>query len=236
MEGVDRVAPTGRIGMRYLGLVLMGAGLLGTVLSGCGGAAATVTTVASAVESSNTTSLATTTTTVPAATTTSTMSTTTTTEAVTTTVATISAVDKANAKKAFAAGAQVYLYDPQPETVALSALDATQFSLRYILATGAVSVSNVLLYARVDAAGVQESGVAEGVSLQDWTSPSGELMFTTFNLMREIRRQNFPNATFVDDPVFLALALIAPEEGLGGLLVSESSKKLSNVVKIPINP
>jgi hypothetical protein len=50
------------------------------------------------------------------------------------------------------------------------------------------------------------------------------------------RSQNFPNATFVDDPVFLALALIAPEEGLGGLLVSESSKKLSNVVKIPINP
>lgn len=152
---------------------------------------------------------------------------------------TISAEELARAKEAFASGAVVYLYDPQPKTVSISNLDATEFSLRYILSKDAKAVTTLIYILKVDAEGVNEPVFGEG-NMDDWISETGKITFTIIsNPLQDVYDQAFKNEGItiqhVNDPVYLDILLLSPEEQDGGLLVSDSSKKLSNIVRIPVS-
>ena len=94
---------------------------------------------------------------------------------------------RASAEQAFASGRMVYLYDPQPNSVSRSNLDATEFSLRYILSKDAREAPNIVFLRKVNAEGAGEYIVPaikrmglgdQTVSLKDWTSQTGTLTFT----------------------------------------------------------
>jgi len=177
-----------------------------------------------------------------------------------------SAEVRAEADQAFASGAMVYLYDPQPATVSKSNLDSTKFSLRYILSKDARDVTNILLLWKVNAQGTKEFIIPETndllvqtVNLRDWISSMGTITFTTSSRMADTSDQQGvdPNvAVFttwiitwdsvtplyghpnqhVEDPVYIDVLLLSPEERDGALLLSDASKQLSNIVRIPVSP
>jgi hypothetical protein len=116
------------------------------------------------------------------------------------------------------------------------------------------AVTNVVFIWKVNAEGAQEYVIADRGYIEDWISETGEITFNTFNIMREVHKgQSYssdtwamqawigmtplyarPNQQFVDDPVYIDVFLVAPEENDGNLLVSDSPKHLSNTVRIPI--
>jgi hypothetical protein len=169
----------------------------------------------------------------------------------------ISAEVRAEANQAFARGVLVYLYDPQPKTVSRSDLEATEFSLHYILSKDAKAVTNALIILRVNAEGASEPIVPARGYLEDWTSETGVLTFNTFSFARDMIRQQHvddPNAMviatfigmtplyigpiqqYVDDPLYLSIGLMAPEESEGILILSASSLQLSNILQIDVTP
>jgi hypothetical protein len=193
------------------------------------------------------------------------------------------------ANKAYSSGLVVYLYDPQPKTVSRSNLDATEFSLRYILSKDAkevptsVLVRNIVFLRKVNADGAGEyiipatkrTGLGDQtVYLSDWASQTGTLTFTpSSNTMIATSDQqgSDPNVAvltawivtwggitplygppnqLVENPVYLDVVLLSPEERAAAqlspdaskqpwdtvLLLSEKTKLLSNTVRIPIAP
>lgn len=157
----------------------------------------------------------------------------------TTTDTTISAEELTRAKEAFASGAVVYLYDPQPATVSKSDLDATEFSLRYILSKDAKAVTTLVYILKVDAEGVNEPVFGDG-NMDDWISETGKITFKIMsNPLQDVYDQVFKDEGItiqhVNDPVYLDILLLSPEEQDESLLVSDSSKQLSNIVRIPVS-
>jgi hypothetical protein len=158
------------------------------------------------------------------------------------------------AKKAFSSGLMVYLYDPQPKTVSTSRLDATEFSLRYIRSKDARPVANVVYVLRVNSEGATDYAVSPSGYIVDWTNETGVIRFIARNPMSDMLGQqayDFNMAVFqafigmtplyggmhqkqVDNPVYVDVRLLAPEERDGALLLSASSGQLSNVVRIPV--
>jgi hypothetical protein len=139
----------------------------------------------------------------------------------------------------------------------LSDLDATYFSLRTIRSDGARAVTNVVFIWKVNAEGAKEYMVTDRGYIEDWTRETGEITFNTFNLMRDMVRQQYVygpdtwvlqawigmtplygavNQQYVDDPVYLDVFLMAPEERDGNLWLSDSSRTLSNIVRIEVAP
>jgi hypothetical protein len=98
----------------------------------------------------------------------------------------ISAEVRASAEQVFASDHMVYLYDPQPGSISRSNLDATEFSLRYILSKDARGAPNFLFLRKTNAKGSIEYIIPakkrmvgdETVSLADWSSETGTLTFT----------------------------------------------------------
>jgi hypothetical protein len=231
-----------------LTLLLVGA------LTGCGGTPAT--TAAASVEST-TTAVSPTTTTMATPTTSASLATTTTAQVATTTVAyAVPAAEEAKAKESFAEGYAVYLYDVQPATVRAAEIDQTVFSYRYVVEDGFAGLPNVLGFTRLDSAGHSEYGASGDGFINDWAGPSGRLEFTLFNMFREVNRQQKvtdPNAGimygyvgmtplygpvnqyYVDDPAYIEILLVAPEQVEDAFLFTEAAKKLSNTVRIAVS-
>jgi len=167
---------------------------------------------------------------------------------------TITAEVQASANQAFAAGWVVYLYDPEPKIVPSSGVDSTEITLRYVLSENANPVTNVVFILKSDATGAQEYVIPMRGSIEDWTSKTGQIRFILFNITRDMVRQEAydpnkavsqgfigmtalygpMNQQYVDNPVSLDIYLLAPEQSNGNLLISSSSKQLSNTVRIPV--
>jgi len=158
----------------------------------------------------------------------------------------ISAEDLARAEEAFAAGALVYLFEPQPVIVSTSDLLTTQFSVRYLLSENARPVDYMLYARKVNVQGDEEYVMSLEGSV-DWTSEIGELTFMAFDLLSILVPESIENPAFralvadrnaqrVDDPVYVDVFLLAAEERDGGLSVSNPPKFLSNVARIPVGP
>jgi Tol biopolymer transport system component len=164
---------------------------------------------------------------------------------------------QALADQYFESGAKVYIYDPHPASVALSALNSTEFSFRYILAENATAVPNIVLIWRVNSAGVKEYLVSDRSYVTDWESKNGYLTFSMFTMYRDIYRQGYTytpdqavlqavvgmtplygglNEFYVDDPIYLDVFLMSPVEQDGSLLLTDASTPLSNEVRIEITP
>jgi hypothetical protein len=179
----------------------------------------------------------------------------------------VPAEELTKAELAFADGAVVYLYDLNPTTVSLSALDSTIFSLRFILSKEAKETVNLLLLWKVNAEGkrefiipeTQSMMMSETVHLWDWINGTGIIPFSTFSHMADTSTQTVNNpgeAVFttwhitlnsvlplyaapnqiVNDPVYIEVLLLAPDNINGNLLISETSQQLSNTVRIEITP
>jgi hypothetical protein len=114
------------------------------------------------------------------------------------------AIETANANKAFAEGAVVYLYDLQPATINKSDLDGTKseqestgFSLRYILSKDARDLLNVLLIWKIDAQGNKEYIIPERKKdflfemgyVMDWANETGTITFSTFSRMADTSKE-----------------------------------------------
>ena len=161
------------------------------------------------------------------------------------------------AERYFESGAKVYIYHPQPTSVALSALNSTEFSFRYILAENTTSVPNIVFIWRVNSAGVKEYLVSDRSYITDWENKTGYLTFSMFSLYRDIYRQGYTydpnqavlqavigmtplygglNEFYVDDPIYLDVFLISPIEQDGSLLLTNASTPLSNEVRIAVTP
>lgn len=164
---------------------------------------------------------------------------------------------QALAEKYFESGAKVYIYDPQPASVELSALNSTEFSFRYILAENATAVPNVVFIWSVNSAGVKEYLVSDRSYVTDWEIKNGNLTFSMFSLYRDIYRQSYTydpnqavlqavigmtplygglNEFYVDDPIYLDIFLMSPVEQDGSLLLTDASTPLSNEVRIAVTP
>lgn len=164
---------------------------------------------------------------------------------------------QALADQYFESGAKVYIYDPHPASVALSALNSTEFSFRYILAENATAVPNIIFIWRVNSAGVKEYLVSDRSYITDWENKTGYLTFSMFSLYRDIYRQGYTydpnqavlqavigmtplygglNEFYVDDPIYLDVFLISPIEQDGSLLLTNASTPLSNEVRIVVTP
>lgn len=131
------------------------------------------------------------------------------------------------------------------------------FSLQYMLSKNAQSVPNAVIIWKVDAQGAKEYVIADRGDLEDWTSETGQIAFGTFSITRDFRRDRYlytPDLFvlqgtigmtpiyssmpqhWVDDPVYLEISLVSPEAYDGKLLLSRSSKQLSNTVRIDLTP
>lgn len=161
------------------------------------------------------------------------------------------------ADRYFSSGAEVFIYDPQPTSVSLMALPSTEFTLHYILSNNAESVSNVVLIWRVNSAGTKEYSISDRSFIEDWETKTGTLTFSTFNMYRDIYRQQYSfdpnqgvlqawvgmtplygglNEFYVDDPIYLDVFLVTPEKQGETLILSEESNPLSNSVRIEVTP
>ena len=101
--------------------------------------------------------------------------------------------------------------------------------------------------------------MSETVHLWDWINGTGMIPFSTFSRMADTSTQTVNNpgeAVFttwyitlngllplyampnqiVDDPVYMEILLLAPDNINGNLLISETSQQLSNTVRLEITP
>ena len=161
------------------------------------------------------------------------------------------------ADRYFESGAMVYLYDPQPLSVSLSALNNTQFSLRYILSKNAMTVPNVIFIWKVNSIGDKEYIISDVSSIEDWENKTGLLYFTNNNLYRDMYRDQYTydpnlavlqafigmtplyggvNEFYVDEPIYLDVFLMSPVEQEGSFFLSDASIPLSNSVRIEVTP
>ncbi len=155
----------------------------------------------------------------------------------------ISADLRLMAEQAFEQGVLVYLYDPQPNTVSVSNLSATEFSIRYILSKNAEAEMlqdnkadfPAIIYIReTDAEGGEDNVIAGGNNM-DWKRETGQITFTgsTITIWTSYVSNN-PN---MGDPVSLAVVLFSPVlDNSGAFTIDATSRQLSNVVKIPVGP
>jgi hypothetical protein len=169
----------------------------------------------------------------------------------------VSAEERGKAEGYFASGASVYLYDPQPPSTELSVLESTLFSARYILAKDSESIPNVVFIWKVNPAGDKEYVVSDRGYIEDWGNETGQITFSVFNILRDTNRQNMAydpnqavlqgmlgmstlygpmNESYVDDPIYLDVFLMAPEAQEGTYLLSDAAVPLSNAIKFEITP
>ena len=163
----------------------------------------------------------------------------------------------ARAEAIFKSGGAVYLYDPQPASVSLEDLNSTEFSFRYILPDNPQPVPNVVFIWKVGALGNKEYVIASSGYIQDWTRESGLQTFNIFSLTRDMYQQQYEydpnqavlqavvgmtfvygglNEYYVDDPIYLEVFLIEPEDQEGNYLLSDSAISISNSLRIEITP
>ena len=169
----------------------------------------------------------------------------------------VSAEVQALADEYFESGGMVYIYNPQPASVALSALNSTEFSFRYIISKNTKSIPNFVIIWRVNSAGEGEYMIPFRSSIEDWESMTGLLTFSMLSVNRDMYRQQYEhdpnqavlqgwvgmtpvygglNEFYVDDPTVLDVFLMAPEEQDEVLLLTDASTPLSNSVRIQVSP
>jgi hypothetical protein len=206
--------------MRCAVLVAIVVGLCATSAIGCGNGDTPSTSKTVVVVSSSATLTSTTTTTASPTTT-------------TTAASGPTAEDEAAAENIFAQGAEIYLYNPQPATVALSALRSTTYTVQYIVAEGAGARDSTMLFSfRVAADGTEEEGGGDGAEMVDWTARTGSAVFSTvsYDLTREAQKGMIPDFAWVDNPVSLVFVLYGVEDD------SQSMVQLSNPMTIAVTP
>jgi hypothetical protein len=138
------------------------------------------------------------------------------------------------AEEAFAKGATVYLYDPEPASVAASALSSVEFKVHYVLAPSAHAVPSTVYVAPADVQGTRGFVVLAQSQGVDWTQKTGVITFLisplTDTYLQVYREQGIQIPDIEADHLVVSV-VGATEEGPG--TVADPSQAISNVLEIP---
>lgn len=150
-------------------------------------------------------------------------------------------ITKAN--QAFSQGNIVYLYNPQPDTVSISNLNNTVFTLHYILSNNAAPAKNVSFIVKGNVWGEKEYIVADRATIDDWGPLTGVILIdmnnVTTSLISKEKTQQAKDPLFlktpeIESPDYLDIQLLVRDDIHGKIYVSDSTRRLSNIIRITV--